>query len=103
MGGIEVRYNDEVFYVGIDEGSVSVHISNRQAGLRILVSGIDQRNNLFIWLQKRVLCNDVVKISKLRDLTQVSIPCHIIDMKKGYSGEYLLDLYNLMKNEYADI
>ena len=102
MSGLKVCYNDEVFYVGIDEGSVSVHVSNKQAGLRILVSGIDQDNNLYSWLQKRVRCNDVVKVSKLQNLTQVSIPCHIIDVKKGYSGEYLLELYNSMKNEYAD-
>ncbi len=103
MKGIEVCYNDEVFYVGIDGGSVSLHISNRQAGLRILVSGIDQHNNLYIWIRKRIRCNDVVKISKLQDLKQVSIPAHIIDMNKGYSGEYLLELYNSMLNEYADV
>lgn len=101
MKGLKIMLNDTLTYAGIEDGMVSVILTNKEGPLTLSIGGMEADNRTHhVWMNKEVRQGDRISISGIEMDESLLSPSEL----KVYplSDEELLKCYERLKQELED-
>lgn len=101
MKGLKIMLNDTLTYAGIEDGLVSVILTNKEGPLTLSIGGMEADNRTHhVWMNKEVRQGDRISISGIEMDESLLSPSE----RRVYplSDEELLKCYERLKQELED-